>query len=142
MEALSALPFAGKWLLGVAVLTALGAVQGLARQETLRRHQFSGPGARRGMAGQHELSSLAGRLFAWWTMVSCTVRAVAAFHLDERGPYLTAVASFVLVLVFYGTEVFVTGTVPAGKAVAPFIVATSSLVVLLLDDRAVTHRLR
>ena len=69
-----------------------------------------------------ELSPLFFRTFAVRTFLSAVIRAYAAYHIDNREVFLLALWSYVIALVYFGTEMVMFGTVRLGGSLVPTMV--------------------
>jgi len=115
------------WLLLVSGLSLFGALCGLYDPHYIRISQFS--------LNPNEVTPFSGRLFGAWTMLACILRAHCAFHLNEKGIYRTTIWSFFIALLVYGYEVFVSGTAPLNTSLAPFTIASISILWMTKEYR-------
>jgi len=114
-----------KWQLLVAV-TALGnTVQAFLGLATTRRIYNLQPGL---------VTPLSSRTFGVWTILSSIVRFYAAYHINEKAVYDIAMWTYLIAFAHFASEVLIfrTATIK-GPTVAPFIVATTSLVWMFLQ---------
>jgi Erg28 like protein len=116
------------WLYVVASLSLFGSLQGYLSQSVIRDRQFSN--------AKQEVSPLARRLFGAWTLVATMVRCLAARYIAEEGIYLAAIGTFIAAFGVYTYEVFFSRAVPFKNAIAPFVVAGSTLSWMLIHRYA------
>ncbi|OZJ05361.1 hypothetical protein BZG36_01534 [Bifiguratus adelaidae] len=108
-----------KWLLFVASLGIFNSVQNFVTDALSKRVYAAKPA---------EVTPLAGRMFATWTMSVSMIRIYAAFHINERVMYHLAIGTYSIALMHYLLELLVFRTCKFnGPFLSPFIVATTSL---------------
>mmetsp|Transcript_17304 Transcript_17304/g.29539 ORF Transcript_17304/g.29539 Transcript_17304/m.29539 type:complete len:130 (+) Transcript_17304:36-425(+) len=86
------------------------------------------------------VTPLFGRLFAAWTTVTCILCLVCAYEPSNWATYTATLASFVVALVFFLSEVAIFKTVSVRCAMSPFIVAGVSTVWMLAEYKDVVKR--
>ncbi|ORZ02625.1 Erg28 like protein-domain-containing protein [Syncephalastrum racemosum] len=118
----SALPegYLPKWLLFTTTLGLFNTVQNYMTDSLTKRVYAGKP---------NEVSPLAARFFATWTMSVSMIRIYAAFHLEHKFMYDLGIWTYVIALSHYSLELFVFGGCKLnGPFMSPAIVAVSSLV--------------
>lgn len=112
------------WIAFVAAAALFATVLGYTRIESVRDKQFS--------LVPDQVSPLAGRLWAVWTLLAALVRLATAADSSQPALYLVCAASFAIAFVFYATELLVYSTVPPANVTGPAIASTVSLGWMLL----------
>jgi len=117
-----------RWLTLVALVRLFSAALGCAHParlvgESLETQLFDRANAPRRAP---QFTPLAARLFAAWTLASSVVCAAAALD-RTRATLLPCLASFVIALLFFASEVLVFATVSPSAAARPAIVAGVSV---------------
>lgn len=109
------------WLLLVASMRTLSVFLGYRNPRYFQEQLFT--------TSTSQVTPLASRNFAIWTLLSCTVAAIAAFHLHERGAYLAAMLSFYVAAGYFTLELLVFGTVKLKDrfVVMAFAIASQSI---------------
>ena len=110
---LVAMDYLSYWLMLVAAMRTLSVVLGYRSPRYFQEQMFTTSSA--------QVTPLASRTFAIWTLLSCTLTILAALHLHERGIYLATTASFYIAALYFTLELLVFGTV---KLKDRFIVVT------------------
>lgn len=110
------------WLLLVALLRSISVLGGYFHPATLHRAVTSLE-----LSSDDPLARLYARTFAMWTALSCTVCAIAAFHLRSKPMIWTALASFYAVAVYFAIELSVFGSVEVEKLAPIIVVAGTSI---------------
>lgn len=110
----------------MAALRTISVVQGYKGPHTFRQRIFT----RR----PEQVSPLAGRLFAVWTLVTCFCCLVASQNLDNRPVFLITIFSFLVALFFFALETLWYGTLNLNAVNSiPFFVASISVAWMLLE---------
>ena len=95
------------WLLFVAFLRSISVVLGYISPVYFQQQIFT--------QSPQQVTPLAARTFAIWTLLTCSLCLIAAFHLHERGAYLAVCFSFYAALAYFMVELLVFHTVsPTG----------------------------
>ncbi|KAI9230081.1 MAG: putative ergosterol 28 [Piptocephalis tieghemiana] len=109
-----------QWMLFISITSVFNTAQTYVTQARLTRRIYSGK--------PQEVSSLTARLFGTWTLTSAMIRGYAAYHLHSPPIYHLAMASYLIALGHFGSELLVYRTLKLDDlARFPFIVATLSL---------------
>ena len=111
------------WLTIVAAAALFATSQGYMNLETVKRKQFS--------LAVEQVSPLAGRLWAVWTLLAATVRLATAYDPSNPTLFVVCIATFLIAGGFYGAELLVYKTIPSQNALAPAIVSSFSTVWML-----------
>lgn len=111
-----------KWLLLVSVTSAFNTLQTyLAPEKRITRRVYA--------RDPKAVTPLASRLFGTWTLTSAVVRAYGAYHIHEKAVYELCIATFLIALGHFVSEMTVYRSArPAGiAAISPLFVASLSL---------------
>ncbi|KAF9994350.1 ergosterol biosynthesis protein [Modicella reniformis] len=109
-----------KWLWIVGVTSFLNTFQAFYTLTATRRIYANKP---------HEVTTLSGRTFGVWTLLSSVVRLYGAFNLHLAPMYQITLCTFGIAWIHFMSEFFVFRTAKiTGPFLAPCIVATSSLI--------------
>jgi len=74
-------------------------------------------------------------MFGTWTALSCIIRLVAAYHINDLPMYYIVLCSYVLAFAHFGSEWLVFGTMKSGRGLAPVLgVSASSIVWMLVQS--------
>ncbi|EFA86465.1 hypothetical protein PPL_00258 [Heterostelium album PN500] len=112
------------WLLVVAGLRALGFSQALFNIGRLRTNVYSG--------NPTQVTGLTARLFAAWTLMSFTLCVATAYNPYNQTLFTVTWTSFVYALLHFLTETLIFKSSSFKDAIPPFIVATTSIVWMVL----------
>jgi len=108
----------------VGLVSYFGCYQAYFSPGVIREYQFN--------LKPEQVSPLALHLFGAWTLLSSTIRLLCSFYLHEKGIYLITMFTFVVALVVYLQECFIEKTISFSRALAPFIVASSTFTLMLI----------
>jgi hypothetical protein len=108
------------WLYIVASLRLVSVYIGIFQPWTLQQRLFP--------LAPAEAGALYGRTFATWTAATCVLTLATAYESPHprSGLFLACLASFVLALSHFTSELLWHGTMTVASAVSPFFVATLS----------------
>ena len=87
------------WLLFVAFLRSISVVVGYLGPSYYQRSLFT--------TAPSQVTPLAGRTFAIWTSITCTLCVVCCFHLRERGIVLATAVTFYAAAFYFAVELLV-----------------------------------
>ncbi|WVR05614.1 hypothetical protein IAU60_002636 [Kwoniella sp. DSM 27419] len=77
----------------------------------------------------HEVTRLAARLFAAWTMLASVIRGMAAYDIHSPVAYHLAIATYAVATFHFTTELLVFGSVKPNRAsIGPLIVGWTGLI--------------
>ena len=79
-----------------------------------------------------QLTPLAGRLFAIWTLLTCTLCIVTALYINERGIFIVTYLSFIFALIFFTLELVIYRTMYVQNIIPMVVIAGTSLVWMTL----------
>ena len=121
------LPYLSYWLLVVAALRSISVVSGYRGPLTFQQQIFS--------TSAQQVTPLAARTFAIWTLVTSALAALAAFHTNERGMMIATALSFYVAAAYFTLELVIFRTVRLNDwaVVVAFIVAITSAVWVTLS---------
>lgn len=85
-------PWLSVWLLMVAVLSIFNSIQNY-MSTSLSKRLFNGH--------PNQLTPLAARLFATWTLLASVIRVYAAFHLRSHEIVIITLSTFYIVFLFF-----------------------------------------
>ncbi|KAF9579169.1 ergosterol biosynthesis protein [Lunasporangiospora selenospora] len=109
-----------KWLWIVGLTSVLNTFQAFTTLSATRRIYSNKP---------HEVTSLSGRTFGVWTLLSSVIRFYGAYNLQYAPMYHIVMSTFGIAWIHFMSELFVFKTAKfKGPFIAPCIVATSSLI--------------
>ena len=111
------------WLFLVAFLRLLSVIIGYFQPEQFQFRLFTN--------NPNEVSPLAARSFAVWTLLTCSCCILCAFNLNSRPIYLLTIWSFIVALAWFILELFIYETVTYATALSPFIVASLSIIFMV-----------
>jgi len=113
------------WLLFVAVAALFATYLGFVDLDYVKNYQFQ--------LAKDLVNPLTGRLYGTWTFLAAVVRIIGAFHLHERGMYLTVQATFVIAFMFFNYEYFIAKTTSFADVGRPMLFAVSTFLWILFD---------
>ncbi|RSH92741.1 ergosterol biosynthesis protein [Saitozyma podzolica] len=91
-------------------------------------------------AKAHEVSPLAARIFAMWTLVSAVIRGTAAYNVTNPTVYTLAISTYAIALWHFGSELLIFRSVKVNRASAgPLIVASVGLAWTLTQQEHYTR---
>lgn len=108
-----------RWLVLVAFLRLLSVYLGYLNPSRLNSNLFD--------ATPDAVTDLNGRTFAMWTSLSCVLCLFCAKNPQNRAMYSATLASFVLALIFFSSELLLYKTLSLKSALQPMIVAGVSV---------------
>ena len=79
----------------------------------------------------NEITGVAARSFAVWTLLTCSCCIFAAFNLNNRPIYLLTLWSFIVALLYFILEFYLYKTVNFQGALSPFLIASFSIYFML-----------
>eukprot|EP01133_Synstelium_polycarpum_P008154 gene8154-9578_t len=112
------------WLLVVAGLRMLGATQAFFNTIRLRTNVYS--------RDPKSVTQLFARLFGTWTLMSFTCCLATAYSPYNKSLYFVTFMSFVFAFLHFVTETFIFRTSSFKDAIPPFIVATTSIKMVVI----------